>query len=73
MSALLLIYICVALIGLFISVIITMIDLAIIEDDDEFRRNLLGSIASDAATGDGPSITKAEIIPPGAYDGRRRL
>ena len=36
--------------------------------------SLLGSIASDAATGDGPSITKAEIIPPGAddYDGRHR-
>ena len=37
--------------------------------------SLLGSIASDAATGDGPSITKAEVIPPGAdtYDGRHRL
>jgi len=36
--------------------------------------SLLGSIASDAATGDGPSITKAEVIPPGAndYDGRHR-
>ena len=36
--------------------------------------SLLGSIASDAATGGGPSITKAEIIPPGAddYDGRHR-
>lgn len=36
--------------------------------------SLLGSIASDAATGDGPSITNAEIIPPGAdhYDGRHQ-
>ena len=36
--------------------------------------SLLGSIASDAATGDGPSITKAEVIPAGAdtYDGRHR-
>ena len=36
--------------------------------------SLLGSIASDAATGDGPSITKAEVIPPSAGDddGRHR-
>lgn len=36
--------------------------------------SLLGSIASDAATGGGPSITKAEVIPPGAdhYDGRHQ-
>jgi hypothetical protein len=36
--------------------------------------SLLGSVASDAATGDGPSITKAEVIPPGAGDddGRHR-
>lgn len=36
--------------------------------------SLLGSVASDAATGGGPSITKAEVIPPGidAYDGRHR-
>jgi len=36
--------------------------------------SLLGSVASDAATGDGPSITKAEVIPPSAGDddGRHR-
>lgn len=41
MSTLLFTYIACAIIGLFFSIIITIVDLAIIEDDDEFRYSLI--------------------------------
>lgn len=41
MSALLFTYIACAIIGLFFSIIITIVDLAIIEDDDEVRYSLI--------------------------------
>ena len=40
-NALFIIYICFAIIGLFFSIIITLVDLAIIEDDDEVRYSLI--------------------------------
>ena len=40
-SALLFTYIYIAIIALFFSIIITLVDLAIIEDDDEFRYSVI--------------------------------